>query len=118
MAIVFAMSSGCPKRLKTVRDLNRSYIGLFAAAALPASDSMMPGAIALAVMLWRPPSSAAVFARPKRPGFGEGELGWPKPPSVPANQGMKIHPPPFFFAHYGPTPFVQLEVPGRVTPSS
>src|SRR5213079_2185028 len=68
-AIVFAMSSGCPNRLKTVRDLNRSYIGLFAAAALPASDSMIPGAIALAVMLCRPPSRAAVLARPMSPAF-------------------------------------------------
>ena len=37
------MSSGWPNRLKTVRALNRSYIGLVSAAALPASDSMMPG---------------------------------------------------------------------------
>src|SRR2546427_4995997 len=107
------MSSGCPKRLKTVRDLNRSYIGLFAAAALPASDSMMPGAIALAVMLWRPPSSAAGLARPMRAALGGGELGWPQPPSVPATEGMNISPAPFFSAPYGQTPFVQFEAAGQ-----
>src|SRR2546427_7204461 len=105
------MSSGWPNRLKTVRDLNRSYIGLFAAAALPASDSMMPGAIALAVMLWRPPSSAAGFARPMRPALVGGELGLAEPPSVPATDDMKISPPPFFSALYGQTPFGQLNWP-------
>src|SRR2546428_7133756 len=100
------MSSGCPKRLKTVRDLNRSYIGLFAAAALPASDSMMPGAIALAVMLWRPPSSAAGLARPMRPALVEGELAWPKPPRGPAARGMEINRPHLFSALYGQTPLV------------
>src|SRR2546427_2126194 len=102
------MSSGCPKRLKTVRDLNRSYIGLFAAAALPASDSMMPGAIALAVMLWRPPSSAAGLARPMRPALGGGELARPKPPSVPATEDMDINRPHLFSALYGPASLVQV----------
>src|SRR2546422_3591780 len=104
--MVFAMSSGCPKRLKAVRDLNRSYIGLFGAAALPASDSMMPGAIALAVMLWRPPSSAAVFARPMRPGFGGGELARPKAPSVTGTDDMKSSRPHLFFGMYGQSSFV------------
>src|SRR2546426_6339838 len=103
------MSSGCPKRLKTVRDLNRSYIGLFAAAALPASDSMMPGAIALAVMLWRPPSSAAGFGRPKRAGLGEGELGWAEPPRGAAADDMEIRRAHFFFATYGQDPFGAFE---------
>src|SRR6266581_3937102 len=65
--MVLEMSSGCPNRLKTVRALKRAYIGFTDSAAAPASDMMMPGAMALDVMLWRPPSSAAVFARPMRP---------------------------------------------------
>src|SRR5439155_23064264 len=97
------MSSGCPKRLKTVRDLNRSYIGLFAAAALPASDSMMPGAIALAGMLWRPPLSSAVLARPMRPALVEELLGLPKPLRVPASDDMKISRLQLLSALYGRT---------------
>src|SRR2546427_13052146 len=99
------MSSGCPKRLKTVRDLNRSYIGLFAAAALPASDSMMPGAIALAVMLWRPASSPAGFGRPKRPGLVHAKQGLAEPPRLPAAQGHEISPAPLVLGLYCPSPF-------------
>src|SRR5256885_15552208 len=83
------MSSGWPKRLKTVRDLKRSYIGLLAAAALPASDSMMPGAMALAVMLWRPPPSAAGFGRPVRPALGGEEPCRAEPPQGAAARGKK-----------------------------
>src|SRR2546426_11593440 len=106
------MSSGCPKRLKTVRDLNRSYIGLFAAAALPASDSMMPGAIALAVMLWRPPSSAAVLGRPMRPALGEEELASPKPPGGAATEEKNISRPPLVSAMYGPNSLVEVDYAG------
>src|SRR2546430_14177328 len=102
------MSSGCPKRLKTVRDLKRSYIGLLAAAALPASDSMMPGAMALAVMLWRPPSSAAGLGRPVRPPLVGEELGWPKPPPVPAPAGTQISRPPLFSAPDAPSSLGQF----------
>src|SRR2546430_13175703 len=105
------MSSGCPKRLKTVRDLKRSYIGLLAAAALPASDSMMPGAMALAVMLWRPPSSAAVLARPMSPALVDEELALPKPPKRPAAHDMKISRPHPFSPMYGQTSLVQLNAP-------
>src|SRR5438445_12220445 len=109
------MSAGCPKRLKTVRDLNRSYIGLLAAAALPASDSMMLGAIALAVMLCRPPSSAAVLARPMSPALVAEELAWPKPPSVPATEDMKIGRPTLFATRYGHLSPVRLKARGRLS---
>src|SRR5713101_6483439 len=71
--IVFEMSSGWPNRLKTVRALKRAYIGFTDSAAAPASDMMMPGAMALDVMLWRPPSSPAVFDKvgPHLPGAVE-----------------------------------------------